>query len=280
MTSGTTSPHVSTNGFHIALLGIDGIGKSTVARSLQGTFQAAGFTVEPIAWRSEVTSSTSSATHTALRELWVESLRLLLLRDDVAEQVPATFDLLMAGATEAQVFARGQLASKASGLLAATYVELAGQVLLHDDIIGGARSRGSVVIEESAGIKLVAKLLMIIELISDSEALREEAAALLKFLPTLLRRRRPDLGIVVSGAVELAFARRVRDESGIGFLEQLPLKGATPLERFARLQTPLDEYFRRFGRAEGWAVFEMKDESPEESLQGLLDLVGASLPFS
>jgi len=246
-----------------------------MARLLEAELGTAGIPVRSVSWREEVEGHGNARPNvrTALEELWVESWRLMFLGGTDAPPVPATYEEFQREGWEDELVGLNLESNVAVGQLAAVWLDLAGQELLYHEVVEPLCSRGTWVIEESYPLKLVVKELLSARVLSESRRIEEEIETALALLPELYRPRFPDLGVVVSGPVELAYRRRVADLGRTNSMEDLGAAGRKGREGFFELQAECDRVFRAVAEDERWVVFEMEDAPPEANFARLLELV-------
>jgi thymidylate kinase len=265
---------------HIGFLGIDGIGKTSMARLLQAELESAGIAVQQVSWRDHVDADARPNVRAAFRELWVESWRLMFLGDGEDPVVPPSYDEFQGEGWEDRLISLNVPANMAAGPLAAAWLELAAQVLLYHEVIAPLRNSGVWVIEESYPLKFVMKELLAARALSREPRAQQEVATALELLPALFRPRAPDLGILVSGPVELAYQRRIAEAGETNSSEDLGQAGRKGRDGFVDLQSECDRRFREVAADESWLVYEMVDGPPEENFARLRELIRPALSRS
>lgn len=263
-------------GKHISLLGMDGIGKTSMARLLEAKLRVEGRPVQPVSWRNQLHGDASPNVRVLLQELWVESWRLLFLGDPVAAQIPSSYASFEQASWEARLAASNAESNLMSGPLAACWLEIAAQVVLYHEVIRPLCERGVYVIEESYALKLVLKELLAARSLSAAKWLPEIESAL-RLVPELFGPRKPDIVVVITGSAELAYRRRMAQTGSTNSSEDLGLTGKKGAEGFLRLQSECDERFRASAKAEGWLIFEMVDAAPEVNFERLFNMLGPHL---
>ena len=226
-------------GAYVALLGIDGTGKTTLAEALAERCAQAGRPVRTVSWRRLVESPTQPAgwPKDSLQNLWLEIFRLYYggaTLDGGARTMPGSYDeLVAAGGTEHLHDATVE-GVRAHGPLAAALLEIAGNVLLQRDAIERWVAEGCVVIQESYGFKHVVKELLLVEELDPG--LAAEAALTLRFARDFFGRVCvPDVGVLVAGEPALALRWRTAEAGRTGVFENFSVAGEDPGASFLAL---------------------------------------------
>lgn len=251
---------MSDAGLYIAMLGIDGTGKTTMTRLLADELEANGHKVKKLSWRDELTLAERPNTRESLRQLWVESLRLVHLGVDLPA-APASYEEFHRQNWEQLYSGTSFSTNVPAGPLAAAWLEWVGQTLLMHEVVAPHRARGIHVIDESFSLKMAYKELLIADLLNSDPAVAAEIDRARKVLTELFRSTAPDVGIVVSSAsIEQAYRWRMRQDGSLGSLEDLGAAARTRgRDGFLHLQSECDAFFRRFASQPGWVVLEMDD---------------------
>lgn len=266
-------------GLTVAFLGIDGIGKSTLCRAFEERLRANGLEVVTVAWRSALEQTTAPWPAVPLQQLWLESFRSLYgagLRDGAPLDIPRGYDEWRSGDWERHLAAEPVTGNKASGALAAAFVEIAGNIVLASEVTRPAVARGAIVVQESYPLKHVLKELAVAERLAvtgrgegDPAAgpVAELTGALrgcleLFFSSPLLR---PDLGILVDGPSTYAYRWRTAQNGAIGALEDFGPAGERSEESFSRMQDETAKLFREYADAWGWIRHEVDDGGVESN---------------
>ncbi|MFF6780669.1 dTMP kinase [Streptomyces sp. NPDC012510] len=269
-------------GLHISFLGIDGIGKSTLAQHLTAELRARGLTVTPVSWRSCLDAELPVWPQEALRTMWMDTFRLLF-GGAVHQGRPVSLPERYADWTSQQSEERlGELqaaASSPSGPLAAALVEFAGNLVLHSEVIRPALERGETVVQETFPYKHVLKEYLLASELADGADAGSYTPGDVDFLFSPIEEffgggaLRPDLGILVDGPVELALQRRLAQSGAVGVLEDLRTVGRHGNEGFIALQSASAQRFRAFARKFDWSVITVEDAPVEVNTRRGLDLL-------
>lgn len=261
-------------GAYVALLGIDGTGKTTLAEALAERCAQVGQPVRTVSWRRLVESPTEPAgwPKDNLQNLWLEIFRLYYggaTLDGGARTMPGSYDELVAAGGTEHLHDAAVDGVRAHGPLAAALLEIAGNVLLQRDAIARWVAEGCVVIQESYGFKHVVKELLLVEELDP--ALAAEAALTLRFAHDFFGRACvPDVGVLVAGDPELALRWRTAETGRTGVFENFAVAGEDPAASFLALQSRCTGIFAEFAAAHGWLHFEVLDVSRERNRDRLL----------
>ena len=264
-------------GAYLALLGIDGMGKSTLTRALAERCERIGQPVRTVSWRQYV-EAPAEPTEPAgwpqdtLRNLWFEIFRLYYggaTIDGGARGMPRSYDDLNArGGTEH--LADAQVTGlRPHGPLAATLLEIAGNVLLQRDVVARWVAEGYLVVQESYGFKHAVKELLLTEALDPR--LAAEVEITLRFAHDFFGRCCvPDVGVHVWGDPAVALRWRTAQTGGSSPFENYSMAGADPESSFLVMQQRCAKVFGAFAAEHGWTELEMKDEPVERNVDRML----------
>ncbi|WP_030559599.1 hypothetical protein [Streptomyces aureocirculatus] len=269
-------------GLTVAFLGIDGIGKSTLCRAFEERVRESGQEVVTVTWRSALEETAAPWPAVPLQQLWLESFRTLYgagLRDGEPLDIPRGYDDWRDNDWERHLAAEPVMGNKASGALAAAFVEIAGNVLLASEVTRKALARGAIVVQESYPIKHVLKELAVAERLAGEGTGGEggeggdPAAAAVGELTRTLRGLldlvfgssllRPDVGILVDGPSSYAYRWRTAQNGAVGALEDYGPAGERSEESFSRMQDETAKLFREYADSWGWIVHQVDDGGVE-----------------
>ena len=276
-------------GLTVAFLGIDGIGKSTLCRAFEERLRASGLEVVTVAWRSALEETAAPWPAVPLQQLWLESFRTLYgagLRDGRPLDIPRGYDEWRSGGWEKHLAAEPVTGNRASGALAAAFVEIAGNIILASEVTRDALARGAVVVQESYPLKHVLKELAVAERLAEAgrggsdpaaEPVAELAGVLrgcleMFFSSALLR---PDVGIFVDGPSSYAYRWRTAQNGAIGALEDYGPAGERSEESFSLMQDETAKLFREYAETWGWIRHEVDDSGVESNTRRGLEALCA-----
>ncbi|MGW7074687.1 hypothetical protein [Streptomyces sp. NPDC054866] len=268
-------------GLYISLLGIDGIGKSTLSEHLVGDLRDRGLTVRPVSWRGMLDAELQTWPQEALRTMWMDTFRLLFggaVEGGRHIALPERYEDWREERTEDRLHDLAVTASSPSGPLAASVVEFAGNIVLYSEVIRPALERGEVVVQETFPYKHVLKeYLLASELSQGPDAapysLDEIDSLFSSFEEFFGGALSPDLGVLVDGPVELALEWRLRQSGQVGVLEDLRTAGLPGNAGFIKLQSISARRFHDFARKHGWRIHMVEDAPVEMNVKRGLDLV-------
>ncbi|MEO3973603.1 hypothetical protein [Streptomyces sp. CAU 1734] len=267
-----------TPGLHVALMGIDGVGKTTLTRELTELARSQGLRVREVSWRSVVEGNDPPRfPKNELRRLWVQSFRTnfagATTADGVSLELPLDFEDLDARGTEYLNGASVQ-GMKPSGALASAWIELAANTLLHRVVIKELVTEGYLVLQESYGYKHLVKLFAFAEHLAPeaSEAPQIGRALVRDFFGRMLR---PDVGVYVHGSPKLALAWR-RQQSGIGVFERFFSAGTDIDASFLKLQECTAGAFEEFAERYAWTRVDVVEGSRAKNRQRAVDALSGT----
>lgn len=264
-----------TQGLTVAFLGIDGIGKSTLCRAFEKRLRADGLEVVTVSWRSALEGTDAPWPAVPLQQLWLESFRTLYgagLRDGEPLDIPRGYDAWESDGWERRLAAEPVTGNRASGALAAAFVEIAGNVILAAEVTRPALARGAVVVQESYPLKHVLKELAVAERLAGTgkdDPAAEPVGELVRVLRGCLDLvfgsplLRPDVGILVDGPSSYAYRWRTAQNGAIGALEDYGPAGERSEESFGRMQDETAKLFREHADARGWIHHRVDDGGVE-----------------
>ncbi|MFD6286225.1 hypothetical protein [Streptomyces sp. NPDC060205] len=267
-------------GFHLALMGIDGVGKSTLVKELAETARGQGLPVRTVSWRGvvEEEGEESSFPKAELRRLWVESFRAYFGGARTAQgtpvELPVSFeDLYARGGTE---YLNGVRVHdlRPDGALASAWIELAANTLLHQAVIEPAVAEGCAVLQESYGYKHLLKLFAYAEHLSPRMA---ETASIGRALVAdyFGRVLQPDVGVYVAGDPRTALRWR-RQQSELGTFETFASSGESAESSFLRLQEHTARAFGTFAQTHGWTRVDVLDAPRAQNRRRILAALARS----
>lgn len=260
-------------GLFVSLLGIDGIGKSSLADDLVGWCEQGGRSVTTISWKQLVRAPGDDHPLPSLRNIWVEIFRLIYAgaRDDAGRPLPlpATFGELMELGGSQHLRDSPASPPEGSGPFVATLLELAGNVLLHREVIDRAVANGQIVIQESYGYKHAFKELLLCARLGSAPAV--DLALARSFLHDFFGRAlAPDVGIHVRGTPALALRWRLGQTGQTSAFESFTLAGEDPHTSFLAMQQECADDFDRFAERHGWLRLDIEDAPREVNRQRAL----------
>lgn len=271
---------MTTRGLHVALMGIDGIGKTTFVADLARMASAQGIAVRRVTWRSAVEEPTSPLRFPTreLRMLWLQSFRAYFGgatgADGAPIDLPESYEQLHERGTE---YLNGLPIRDMppSGALASAWIELTANTLLHLEVIQPMVAEGCLVLQETYGYKHLVKLFALVEDISPAmaEAARLGHELAFDYFGRVLQ---PDVGIYLAGSPTLALRWRQR-QSQLGTFEKLvPTAERDPESAFLLLQERATAAFDTFADTYSWSRADIVDASREENRRRILDAVSGT----
>jgi hypothetical protein len=276
------------NGFDIALSGIDGVGKSTVSEALATALRGRGYVVSVVSWRDYLRSGSSASGPTALRATYVAMFRSLYSAavgtdgGSVEHLLPSLEQDLLGTRVGPSVFDDPSVdlalnPDRATVFLASGLLEVAARLVERETVIAPALARGEVVIQESHGLKNCLKLGLVAQHLANGDG---PADRVVEDYLRVVRRcltgwTRPTLSVLVTADPRLAYAWRKRQKGFIARGEHLDEDGRPAEWTFVELQTRIQERLVTIAETEGWPHVAMTDRpralNVASAVQAVLD---------
>lgn len=268
-------------GISLALMGIDGAGKTTLARALSKELADRGVEVVDVTWAGAVGALPAGHPRTSIEQLGVEGWRLFYAGrtidgHPVEEAVPRLFADFGASDLPRRI-GEAEGRPHQSGVVVSALVELAGHYLLHSAVAGPVIARGGVALNDGFGLKNVLKCLRLAEQMPGGEvpaaslrALAEQVTAV--FSDPFLQ---PDLGFLLDADPVLSYEWRMAQNGRLGAGEDLEFAGRPGRESYLSLQGGLAAEYRAAATRWGWHVLPVDGRPQEETVaEGVRVLLG------
>jgi thymidylate kinase len=274
------------SGLSLALMGIDGAGKSTLVSELRRVLGAGGREVLPVTWESTVTAFGGDRTGyplATLEMLGIEGWRLMYaapahpdrtLYEDIPRWIAEEGPRGMLSRLPADPVGGHQAALVTSALL-----EMTGHQLIQAEVVVPALARGAVTLCDGFGYKNVVKVLRMAQLMPGPFP----AATLDMLLDCALRTfgdpfMQPEIGLLLDADAELTYEWRISQERRLGPAEDLSLAGRPGRESYLEFQAGLAKEYRAAAEAWGWRVLPVDGRPQAQTVAEALDVVLAALP--
>ncbi len=262
-------------GFDIALLGIDGIGKTTLSNALADALREHGCPVTVTSWRDYFRHGDSGPHTNVLTGLYTTLFRSIYSAyldpdgNSASRLLPASDkDFLRAEHEplpmdhEAVPLALDR--DRPATFLAAGLMEIAARMLERELVINPAVARGEVVVQEGHGLKTAVKLgAVTASLVGSDEQVALYLSAARQLLGTWAT---PTCSVFVSGDPQLAYRWRRAQSGTIGRGERLDRDGRPAQSTFVQLQTTIHRELAATAEAEQWPTVVMSDRPRRENL--------------
>lgn len=268
------------SGAHVAMLGIDGLGKTTLTEELAELARCRGRDVHLVSWRGYLENGGARVyPRDQLERLWVQSFRLYFgtarTPDGAPVELPTSYADLDARGGTGYLDDLPLTGMHGRGPLAAAWIELAANTILHQAVIRPLVDAGGIVLQESFGYKHLAKLFTVAAAVSPELAApcRTGQALVAGLFGGPLR---PDFGIHLAGDPELALAWRKAQNGRPGTFESLEAAGEDPWASFLRVARESTRLFDSFAASHGWIRAEMTDAPREVNRARVLGVLACS----
>ena len=276
---------MANSGLSIALMGIDGAGKSTLVSELRRVFAAEGREVVPVTWEAAVAAAGDRTRYPAatLETLGIEGWRLMYAApahpdrtyyEDIPRWIAEDGPRGMIAKLPADPVGGHQAALVTSALL-----EMTGHQLVQAEVVVPALARGAVTLCDGFGVKNVVKVLRMAQLMPGPFP----PATLDMLLDCALRTfgdpfMQPAVGLLLDADAELTYEWRISQERRLGPAEDLSLAGRPGRESYLEFQAGLAKEYRAAAEAWGWHVLPVDGRPQAQTVEGALDAVFAERP--
>lgn len=264
-------------GMLISFLGVDGIGKTTLATALAEDLTERGLAVVQTSWRRSLGTAETPWPGVALRQLWLETFRLIYANargGDGPIALPADFRDWAHDAWEDRLAETAVSGVRPVGPLAAALVELAGNVVYFAEVIRPAIDDGKIVLLDTFPYKHVLK-----ELTLARHTATREGTPLIDSLDRFMTdffgdpSMQPQIGVFVDGPLELAYAWRTSQNGRVGLLEDLRAAGLHGESSFVAMQQATATRFREVAQRWGWLRHEVDGSGIADNVSRGLRLI-------
>lgn len=270
-------------GVYVGVLGLDGAGKTTVARGLTAALAAQGYASEFIRWRDlAARAGREDFPHPTLRQLLVETWRSRFGggTDPQSRRVqhgPVAYeDFVLADLEPGPPYPVGV---HRSGVLTSAMLEFVADMLIQAEFINGRVAAGRIVVTESYGYKNVMKVLRVAREIPSDDVPRSLISTVHDFIARAYSDpfMQPDVGIFLNVSAEECY-RRIAMRGSVGPAEDFGFAGRSGRSSFIELQSALLAEYAEMAHRWGWHVIDVDDSaSAAEVLDAVNQLVVADV---
>lgn len=273
----------------LVLLGIDGIGKSTIATALIEELEAEGRNVSVTSWSSSSKANPSEFERRCMSDVLFAAFRCMYAgaqtKDGPARlHFPASGDEFFSSDTSRNVFLDMDIVDNdAYGVLSGALAEIAGNFMFRYFDVMPKLNSGCLVIQETFGYKHLIKDLYLakslarrksnLELLPIIEKLEEVGESMYS---TVLA---PEVGIVIDGDPVPAIQRRMAQSGRPGWTEDMQLACEPGPQSFLHMQQYTRDKFLAYAKRYAWPVFPVNDDGKEantrRAIEFIRDLLGA-----
>lgn len=271
-----------TRGVHIALMGIDGAGKTTLALLLAQRLESMGFSAEVVSWKQ------ARKTDTPIGRVLCEMSAIIdathhALGSRLAERSPSAetdaTDRLAPQRPSGAGLRGGAQRARSSRFASAALLELSGSLIFHDEYIADRINAGKIVIDESYGHKHVLKNALL-EKRCKSEGLNNSEASdeIISFSAELLARiAPPDFGYFLNTAPDLARKWRRAANIADSMFESYAILDRGKTDTFLQMQHDCVHWFRTAAEKWNWKTIETADRSLSENMEPAINAILADI---
>lgn len=274
---------MSDRGILLSLIGIDGVGKTTIARAVRQEIERGGHPVRMVSWRDQLDTAAGPWPRDALQELWLETFRGLYGAATLVGGGTPTLAADYAGwvreAGEDSLSGLPVTGNRPAGPLMAALVEMAGNLVLAAEVVTPLLEAGVTVLQETYPLKHVLKECLLAEELLAGQAagprsLHGLAGSIRRFMFELFDDPavRPDVTLFVDGDARLAHGWRTAQSARVGPLEDFAATGRAGRDSYVELQEATAEEYRRLAHRHGWLTH-VATEGEDASVRAALDLL-------
>jgi len=271
-------------GVYVALLGLDGSGKTTVAHGLIERLAAQGHKSKYMNWR-EILDQTDRRDfpHVSVRQLLVE-----IFRTRYGGATDAESRRVQHGPVSYEDFKHEKLDpgpvypddARRTGMVASAIVEFATELLIHT-VVDEHLSNGSVLVRDGFPVRNAMKVLRVAAEVQTGDVPDDFIAKTADFITEACSHQflQPDVGVFMKVRPEECY-RRITARGGVGPFEDMGFAGRAGLSSFIELQGALLAEYEEMATSRGWHIVDMSDSSPAEALDAVAEVVLADIAAS
>lgn len=271
----------------LVLLGIDGIGKSTIAMALKETLEGEGQRAVVTSWSSASQRQPAHFETRCMRDVLFTAFRCMYAAARTAdglvkEKFPDTAEEFFASKDVRNAFLDLDIeANEAWGVLSGALAEIAGNFMFrYFDVLPSLEQR-RLVIQETFGYKHLVKDLYLSRTLAlrsgdnDLVSLADRLEELGEWMyATVLA---PEVGIVIDGDPLPAIERRMSQSGRPGWTEDMQLACDAGPHSFLRMQEYTRAKFLEYARRYDWPVITITDEGKEKNTARAIELIRQAL---
>ncbi|MEN3612153.1 hypothetical protein AAH979_21695 [Plantactinospora sp. ZYX-F-223] len=272
---------MTSDGVSIALMGIDGCGKTTLAGQLRRTLADAGLEVVDPGLNAALSRTGLPAGYprSSLELLALEAWRLFYAGSTVhgrpAEEAVAAAFASSGIAKLGEGLPGGPPGVRQPGIVVSALIEFAGHYLLRAELIQPALLRGAVCVSDGFPLKNVVRTLRLAQRMPDPPM----PPGALDTLVDAVRASygdaylQPEIGILLDADPELAYRWRVSQTGRIEPGADLSVTGRTGPESYLRFQAAMADEYRAAAREWGWHVLPVDGRPQWQTVAEAVDIV-------
>ncbi|AUY52533.1 hypothetical protein [Streptomyces sp. CB01881] len=280
------APKPISRGCAIGLIGIDGVGKTTLAGELERRLTERGVPAVLLSRRQYLKTRPHDFVGDTMATLYEGSLRTLYGFAGLAgggtlgDHFPPPAGPVMSADFERLLDGAAITGNDPHALITSMLCEIAGHLAFREAVVAPAVRAGKVVIEDTHGIKMVVKLYLLATSLAGSGDLSNQSLeAVLKAGITALR---PDpaasVPVLVQVDPEIAYQRRVAQHGRVGGMEHYgPVGRAVGHDSYVELQSRSQKIFDEIGTLWGCLRVELPPQDREGGLRTAVDQILAAV---
>lgn len=271
----------------LVLLGIDGVGKSTIAIALRDRLIEMGHDAVITSWSSASKTHPDDFARGCMGDALFTAFRCMYAQARTANGTaqhlfpPAAADFFRHETLHGQFLDLAVVDNQAWGLLAGALTEIAGNFMhRYMDVVPKLQA-GKIVIQETFGLKHLVKDLYLAKTVAEKNGN-------LEFLPLISKLEElgetiyskvlaPEMGIVVDGDPDIAIDRRMAQDGRAGWTEDMQLAGDPGVHSFRHMQHHTRRVFLDYANRKHWPVLTITNEGKEASVKRSVEMIVSAL---
>jgi hypothetical protein len=271
-------------GVSVALMGIDGAGKTSLLRYLGQALAEIGVESVDASKKPAIGAARLAGGFPArsLERLWLESWRLVLggghageVSVDTVIPLQFTDETRVASGWIVDALPAEVVGVRRSGPVASALNELTLDQVIQAEITGPALERGAVAFVDGFGFKPAIKNICIAREITDDSMSDDALDQFESIIHTAysVPFLQPDIGFLLDADPVRSYEWRMRQDGRLGTGEDLWLAGRTGRTAFLALQTALAAKLRAAAAGWGWHVLEIDGRPQRETAAQATDIM-------
>lgn len=273
----------------VALLGIDGVGKSTIAAAFLKRLNDLGTKASVTSWSSCSRHKPEAFERSCLGDLLFTAFRgMYAAAEDenglVKGHFPDTVSEFLSSDVRDRFLDFNIVHNEAWGVLSGVLTEIAGNFTFKHMDVEPKLKAGHVVIQETFGYKHAVKDLYLAKTLARRNG-NEEFLPLIDQLEQFVERLfttvlAPQTGFVIDGDPVVAIERRLAQSGRAGWTENMQLACDTRPESFLQMQQYTRDKFLNFAEKHGWPVITINNEGKEKNVERAIDIMMRAIDIS
>lgn len=267
----------------LVLLGIDGVGKSTIAVALRDRLIEMGHDTVITSWSSASKRHPNDFERGCMGDVLYTAFRCMYAQARTADGTaqglfpPSASEFFQHESLHGQFLDLAITDNEAWGLLAGALTEIAGNFMHRYMDVMPKLQAGKIVIQETFGLKHLVKDLHLSRTVAEkngNDVFLPLISQLEELGETLYSNvLAPQIGIVVDGDPDAAIERRLAQDGRAGWTEDMQLAGDPGRESFRHMQHYTRRIFLDYADRHNWPVLTITNEGKEANVARGVDFI-------